>query len=78
VPHEKLGETPKAFVVLKKGGGANARQLIAFCRQHLAGFKCPTAVDFINSLPRTSTGKIQKFILREREWLGQEKRIHGV
>jgi fatty-acyl-CoA synthase len=78
VPHEKLGETPKAFVVLKKDATVKARQLISFCRQHLAAFKCPASVELISSLPRTSTGKVQKFLLREREWIGQEKRIHGV
>jgi fatty-acyl-CoA synthase len=78
VPHDKLGETAKAFVVLKKDSKVKARQLISFCRQHLAGFKCPTEVEFVSSLPRTSTGKVQKFLLREREWIGQEKRIHGV
>jgi acyl-CoA synthetase (AMP-forming)/AMP-acid ligase II len=78
VPHERLGETPKAFVVLKPGAGVKPRQLISFCRERLAGFKCPTSVEFMNGLPRTSTGKIQKFILREREWLGEEKRIHAV
>jgi fatty-acyl-CoA synthase len=78
VPHERLGETPKAFVVLKSGAKWKARELIAFCRERLAAFKCPTAIEFVPSLPKTSTGKIQKFLLREREWIGQEKRIHGV
>ncbi len=78
VPHEKVGETPKAFIVLKEGSKIKARQLLSFCREHLAGFKCPTEIEFISSLPRTSTGKIQKYVLREREWAGQEKRIHGV
>ena len=78
VPHEKFGETPKAFVVLTRDARIKGRQLISFCRQHLAAFKCPTDIEFISSLPRTTTGKVQKFILREREWVGQEKRIHGV
>jgi fatty-acyl-CoA synthase len=78
MPHEKLGETPKAFVVLKPGVSIKGRQLITFSREHLAGFKCPSEVEFVTSLPRTSTGKVQKFILREREWTGEEKRIHGV
>src|SRR5207245_2906795 len=75
VPHEKLGEIPKAFVVLQEGVRVKASHLIAFCRERLAAFKCPAAIEFVASLPRTSTGKIQKFILREREWAGEEKRI---
>jgi fatty-acyl-CoA synthase len=78
VPHERWGETPKAFVVLRPGLQVKARELIHFCRQHLAVFKCPSAIDFIDSLPKTGTGKTQKFLLREREWIGEEKRIHAV
>jgi fatty-acyl-CoA synthase len=78
VPHERWGETPKAFVVLKPGAQVKARELLTFCRQHLAVFKCPSDIDFIDSLPKTSTGKTQKFLLREREWIGEEKRIHAV
>jgi fatty-acyl-CoA synthase len=48
--------------------------MVAFCREHLAHFKAPKAVEF-GDLPKTSTGKIQKFVLREREWAGHEKRI---
>jgi fatty-acyl-CoA synthase len=66
---------PKAFVTLKPDQPATAEGLIAFCREHLAHFKCPAAVEF-GDLPRTSTGKVQKFVLREKEWAGQEKRIH--
>jgi len=78
VPHEKLGETAKAFVVLKKDSHVKGRQLIAYCSEHLARFKCPSAIAFVTALPKTSSGKIQKFLLREREWLGEENRIHGV
>src|ERR1043166_21728 len=78
VPNEKLGEIPKAFVVLKEGQRVKASQLIAFCRERLAAFKCPASIEFVASLPRTSTCKIQKFVLREREWVGEEKRIHAV
>src|SRR2546427_586794 len=78
VPHQKLGETAKAFVVLKDGVKANARELIKFCRDKLASFKIPTAIEFKASLPRTSSGKIQKFLLREKEWAGHQKRIQGV
>ena len=78
VPHERWGETPKAFVVLKEAAQVKPRQLIHFCREHLAAFKCPTDIEFINSLPKTGTGKTQKFLLREREWIGEEKRIHAI
>jgi fatty-acyl-CoA synthase len=75
IPDEKWGERPKAFVVLKPGASATAEEIVAFCRQHLAGFKCPAAVEF-TELPKTSTGKIQKFVLRDKEWSGRDKRIN--
>ena len=56
---------PKAFVTLKPGAEATEREIIAFCREHLAHFKCPAAVEF-GELPKTSTGKVQKFVLREQ------------
>ena len=65
-PDEKWGETPCAFVVLKPGaGGVSADDIIGWCRDHLARFKVPRTVVF-GELPKTSTGKIQKFVLRER------------
>jgi len=73
-PHDKWGEVPKAFVSLKPGASAREDELIAFCRDHLAHFKCPKAIEF-GELPKTSTGKIQKFRLREKEWAGRDKRI---
>jgi len=63
-PDDKWGETPCAFVELKPGTTATAEELIAWCRKHLAGYKCPRYIVF-RELPKTSTGKIQKFILRE-------------
>jgi fatty-acyl-CoA synthase len=75
VPHEKWGEVPKAFVTLKPGQQAFAQEIIDFCRERIAHFKCPKAVEF-TELPKTSTGKIQKFVLREREWKGTEKRVN--
>jgi fatty-acyl-CoA synthase len=74
VPHEKWGETPKALVVLREGKSATQEELIAFCRERLAHFKCPTSVEFPDELPRTATGKLQKFRLRERYW-GAERRV---
>ncbi|GIX26234.1 MAG: acyl-CoA synthetase [Burkholderiales bacterium] len=64
-PDEKWGETPCAFVELKEGAAVTEEALIEFCRQNLAHFKCPKKVVF-EPLPKTSTGKIQKFVLRER------------
>ena len=75
IPDERWGEVPKAFVVPKPGMQPTAEDIIAFCRQHMAHFKCPKAVEF-GDLPKTSTGKIKKFELREKEWQGYEKRIH--
>ena len=68
VPHEKWGETPKALVVLRLGTAATEAELIAFCRDRLAHFKCPTSIDFPAELPRTATGKLQKYRLREQYW----------
>ncbi len=64
MPHEKWGEVPCAFVELRPGAQATADDIIKFCREHLAGFKTPKAVVF-SDLPKTSTGKIQKFQLRD-------------
>ena len=75
VPDEKWGEVPKAFVVPKDGRAPTEAEIIAHCRGVLAHFKCPKAVAF-GPLPKTSTGKVQKYVLREREWSGQEKRIN--
>jgi fatty-acyl-CoA synthase len=63
-PDDKWGETPCAFIELKPGQKATREDLIAWCRNNLAGYKCPRHVVF-TELPRTSTGKIQKFKLRE-------------
>jgi fatty-acyl-CoA synthase len=76
VPHEKWGETPKALIVLREGQAATEAAIIVFCREHMAHFKCPTSVEFVTSLPRTVTGKLQKFKLREAYWRGQ-RRVNG-
>ncbi|HEY3066173.1 MAG TPA: acyl--CoA ligase family protein [Methylomirabilota bacterium] len=75
IPDEKWGERPKAFVTLKPGKTATEREIIDFCREHIAHFKAPASVEF-GDLPKTSTGKVQKFVLRDREWKGREKRIN--
>jgi fatty-acyl-CoA synthase len=64
-PDEKWGETPCAFVALRDGCEGSDKEIIAFCRKNLAGFKTPRTVVF-GPLPKTATGKIQKFVLRER------------
>jgi fatty-acyl-CoA synthase len=74
IPHEYWGERPKAFVTLNDGSEATEQELITFCRERLAHYKCPDSIVF-GSLPKTSTGKVQKFVLREREWAGREARI---
>ncbi|HXG92083.1 MAG TPA: fatty acid--CoA ligase [Blastocatellia bacterium] len=72
-PDERWGEVPFAIVVLKEGAETTESELIEFCREHLAHYKCPKRVDFIEALPRTGTGKIQKNLLRERYWKGKTK-----
>jgi fatty-acyl-CoA synthase len=65
LPHEKWGEAPYAYVVLKPGASATEAELIAFTRDRLAHFKAPHGVTFVPELPKTATGKIQKFVLRK-------------
>ncbi len=74
-PHEKWGEVPKAFVALRPGEAVTEQEMIDFCRERLTHFKCPKAVEF-GELPKTSTGKVQKFKLREKEWAKQDSKIH--
>ncbi len=75
-PDEKWGEVPVAFVTPAEGAEPCAEELIGFCREHLAHFKAPKAVYF-EPLPRTSTGKVQKYVLREQMWEGHASRISG-
>ncbi|HEX7927964.1 MAG TPA: acyl-CoA synthetase, partial [bacterium] len=75
-PDTKWGEVPVAFVNVKPGRTLTEQAVIEFCRERLAHYKAPKAVVF-EALPRTSTGKVQKFALRERMWQGREKRIQG-
>ena len=74
VPHSHWGERPKAFITLNEGADASADEIIAFTRDRLAHYKCPDTVEFC-ALPKTSTGKVQKYVLREKEWAGHETRI---
>ena len=74
-PDDKWGERPKAFVELKAGQYASPDDILAFARDYLSGFMRPAAVEIVPELPKTSTGKIQKAELREREWEGHDRRI---
>ena len=65
LPHQKWGEAPQAFIVLREGTSATEEELITFTRDRLAHFKAPHGVTFVDELPKTATGKIQKFVLRE-------------
>jgi len=77
VPDEKWGETVKALVVRRPGvAPVSEAELIEFCRERLAHFKCPTSVEFRDVLARTVTGKLQKFKLREPYWARQERQVH--
>jgi fatty-acyl-CoA synthase len=75
IPSHKWGETVTALVVLRPGASADDAELIEFSRSRLAHFKCPTTVEFRDSLTRTATGKLQKFKLRQPYWEG---RVRGV
>ena len=76
VPNDKWGETVKALVVLAPGAQATAAELIAYCRETMAHYKCPSSVDFLDDIPRTATGKIQKFKLREPFWVDRGSRVN--
>ncbi|MEM9176730.1 MAG: long-chain-fatty-acid--CoA ligase [Myxococcota bacterium] len=76
VPSEKWGETVKAIVVDAPSGGARDDELIAWCRDRLAHYKCPTSVDRIDALPRNPSGKILKTELREPYWKGRSRRVN--
>ena len=77
VPDDKWGERPKAFVVLRAGESATPEELIAHVRTKIASYKAPRDIDITLELPKTSTGKIQKFVLRDSEWAGRIHRVHG-
>jgi len=66
IPDPEWGQEPRAIVVLKQGMAATAEELVEFCRQRLSSFKRPRSVVFVDELPRTSTGKVLKRVLREQ------------
>jgi fatty-acyl-CoA synthase len=76
VPDERWGETIKALIVVADGQAVTQAEVVTWCKERLAGFKAPTSVDFVDDIPRTATGKVQKFKLREPYWKGAERQIH--
>ena len=76
VPDEKWGETIKALIVKRDGQDVTEADLIAFCRERMAHFKCPTSIEFRDGLERTATGKLQKFKMRAPYWEGRERQVN--
>jgi fatty-acyl-CoA synthase len=76
IPDDKWGEVPKAFAVLRNGSVCDAEILRRHCKANLARYKVPASIEIVESLPRGGTGKIQKKLLREKYWRGQEKQVH--
>jgi fatty-acyl-CoA synthase len=76
VPDEKWGELVTALVVVKPGSEVTPDDLTAFCRERMAGFKCPKRIELRDELARTATGKLQKFKLREPFWAGHERKVN--
>ncbi len=76
VPDEKWGETPMALVVARQGADLTEAGVLAHCRDNLAHFKCPSRAKIIDALPRTATGKLQKFKLREEFWGDGKRRVN--
>ncbi len=76
VPDERWGETIKALIVVSEGQSVTQEEIIAWCKERLARYKAPTSVDILDDIPRTATGKIQKFKLREPYWQGQERQVN--
>ena len=78
IPNEEWGESVKSVVQLKPGidpSSSLAEDLMAFCRDHLPGFKSPKSIDFVDDLPRLPSGKIQRRLVREPYWAGRSKQI---
>jgi fatty-acyl-CoA synthase len=76
VPHEKWGETVIALVVSAPGATVTEDEIIEHCRGSLAHYKCPTRIEFRDTLARTATGKLQKFKLREPYWEGRDRKVN--
>ena len=76
VPDEYRGETVKAFIVLKPGETATAEEIIEFCRKHLAAYKVPKLIEFMDELPKSAVGKVLRRILREREEMKRKQKAN--
>ena len=75
IPDERWGEAVHAFVVCKPGQSATAEEIIAHCKQHIAGYKCPRSVDFIEAMPLSGAGKVLKRELRKPYWEGRDRQV---
>jgi fatty-acyl-CoA synthase len=79
MPSDEWGESPKAFVVPANGDvddpGVTEEDLIAYTRERIATYKVPKEIEFVAELPKTATGKIQKYELREREWEDEDRMV---
>ncbi len=75
VPSQKWGETPKAFVVLKEDADLTEADLVEFVKERIASYKAPTQVEFVDQLPTTATGKVQKYELRQQEWKHEDRLV---
>jgi fatty-acyl-CoA synthase len=76
VPDEKWGEAVKAFVVIRSGGAVSAEEIIAHCKARLGGVKAPKSVEFVEEIPKTPAGKLDRKALRKRFWVGAEREVH--
>ncbi|MBI1983638.1 MAG: AMP-binding protein, partial [Acidobacteria bacterium] len=76
VPDDTWGEVPKALLVLKRDQQVTEAEILGHCRQHLAAFKVPKSVEFMEGLPKGGTGKILKKVLREKYWAGRERKVN--
>ena len=76
IPDEKWGELVTALVVTAPDQEVTAEEIVAHCRGRLAGFKIPKRVEFRDAIPRTATGKVQKFKLREAFWVGRDRQVN--
>ncbi len=76
IPDPRWGETLKALVVRTPGTAATEPELVAFAREHLAHYKCPSSVDFLPTLPRNATGKVLRRMLREPFWESRSRRVN--
>jgi long-chain acyl-CoA synthetase len=75
VPDDKMGEQVKAIVETRRGVTLTDEEVILFCREHMAHYKCPKTIEFVAELPRDPNGKVRKRELRERYWAGRGKRV---